>query len=211
MPKAALILFLFFSALCSCKKTDTTNPVLTLQGTNPYIVTFASDTTYADPGAVATDDLDGKLTVTSTGIVNMFFAGNYSICYSSADNSGNSVETTRTVIVDAGPYLSGNFSAENFIGANPDSSYNDTISAPDTTTNIIYFKKFARIDQASVFAAINGITITIPSQTITCGSIPESKTFSGYGSFYNDSTFTIYYSVSNGNIEYSGHSIYVRN
>jgi len=182
-----------------------------MQGANPHIVVFASDTVYADPGAVATDDMDGKLTVSSTGIVNMFFAGNYTINYTAADNSGNNVDATRKVIVDAGPYLSGNFSIENFISVSSDSIYYDTISAPDTTTNLIFFKKFARIEQATVFAAISGITITIPAQTINCGSIPENKTFSGYGTFSNDSIFTIYYSVSNGITEYSGHGIYTRN
>ena len=211
MPKIVIIFFLSLSVFCSCKKNDTTYPVLTMQGANPHIVVFASDTVYADPGAVATDDMDGKLTVSSTGIVNMFFAGNYTINYTAADNSGNNVDATRKVIVDAGPYLSGNFSIENFISVSSDSIYYDTISAPDTTTNLIFFKKFARIEQATVFAAISGITITIPAQTINCGSIPENKTFSGYGTFSNDSIFTIYYSVSNGITEYSGHGIYIRN
>lgn len=211
MPKIVIILFLFLSVFCSCKKTDTTYPVLTLQGANPHIVIFASDTAYADPGAVATDDMDGKLTVSSTGIVNMFFAGNYTINYTAADNSGNNVDATRKVIVDAGPYLSGNFSIENFISVSSDSIYYDTISAPDTTTNIIYFKKFARIDRATVYAEISGITITIPSQTINCGNPVESKVFSGYGTFLNDTVFTIYYTVSNSNTEYSGYGVYTRN
>jgi len=209
-----ITLFLYFTLFLlsyACKKNDTTVPVITIQGKNPHVVIWGSATDYIDPGAVATDDMDGSLTVTANGSVDMYRAGNYTYTYTAADNSGNTVEAKRTVIVDAGPYLSGNFSIENFTGVSADSSYNDTISAPDTSTNVICFKKFARIDQAKVCAYISGITITIPSQTINCGSIPENKTFSGYGTFSNDSVFTIYYSVSNGTTEYSGHGIYSRN
>jgi len=211
MQRIAIISFILILFVYSCKKNDATSPVLTIQGINPHIVVYGSDSIYIDPGAVATDDMDGSLTVTANGSVDMYRADNYTYTYTAADNSGNTVEAKRTVIVNAGPYLSGDFSIENFTGLTADSIYNDTITAPDTSTNIICFEKFARIDQAKVCAYISGITITIPSQTVNCGSIPENKTFSGYGTFTNDSIFTIYYSVSNGITEYSGHGIYSRN
>ncbi|HPI29685.1 MAG TPA: DUF5011 domain-containing protein [Bacteroidales bacterium] len=211
MGRYTFIVALFLLLVCSCQKKDNTFPVVTIQGTNPHIVVFASDSAYADPGAVATDDMDGSLEVTSAGTVDMFAAGNYSITYTASDKSGNITEATRKVIVDAGPFLSGNFSVENFIGTTADSTYNDTISAPDTSTNVMFFKKFARIEQALVYATIGGVTLTIPSQTINCGNPAESKVFSGYGTFSNDTVFTIYYTVSNGATEYSGYGVYTRN
>ena len=211
MQRTAVIVVIFLLLVCSCQKKDNTLPVMTIQGTNPHVVRFASDSIYADPGAVATDDMDGRLDVTAVGSVDMFAAGKYTITYSSADKSGNTVVAKRTVIVDAGPFTSGNFSVENYIGTIEDSTYNDTISAPDTLTNFICFKKFARISQANVYATIGGTTLTIPAQTINCGTPVEDKVFSGYGTFSNDSIFTIYYTVSTESSQYSGYGRYTRN
>ncbi|HQI70755.1 MAG TPA: DUF5011 domain-containing protein, partial [Bacteroidales bacterium] len=211
MQRIAVIVLILLLLLCSCQKKDNTFPVMTLQGTNPHVVVFASDSIYADPGAVATDDMDGRLDITAVGSVDMFSAGNYSITYSAADKSGNTVEAKRRVLVDAGPYISGNFSVENYIGTIADSTYNDTISAADTLTNFICFKKFARISQANVYATIGGTTLTIPAQTISCGTPVEDKVFTGYGTFSNDSIFTIYYTVSTGASQYSGYGRYTRN
>lgn len=211
MKKITIIFSLTILILTGSCHKDNTNPVMTIQGKNPHVVVFASDSIYADPGAVATDDMDGRLDVTAVGSVDMFAAGKYTITYSSADKSGNTVVAKRTVIVDAGPFLSGNFTVDNFIGTTADSTYNDTISAPDTSTNVIFLKKFARIEQALVYATIEGVTLTIPSQTINCGNPVESKVFSGYGTFLNDTVFTIYYTVSNSNTEYSGYGVYTRN
>jgi len=211
MRRYTLIVAVLLLVFCSCQKKDNTFPVITLQGSNPHVVVLASDSIYADPGAVATDDMDGSLEISSAGLVDMFAAGNYSITYTACDKSGNVTEATRKVIVDAGPFLSGNFTVDNFIGTTADSTYNDTISAPDTSTNVIFLKKFARIEQALVYATIEGVTLTVPSQTINCGNPAESKVFSGYGTFLNDTVFTIYYTVSNSNTEYSGYGVYTRN
>lgn len=212
MKKSKLLLYFALLLLVSaCKETDITEPVITLKGINPDIVVWGSATAYTDPGAVATDDFDGGLAVTASGTVDMLSAGEYTLTYTAIDNAGNSAETTRKVIVDAAPFLSGNYSVENYKGVAADSIYNDTISAINTGNNIIHFIKFARITGANVYATLNGTTITVPSQTINCGIIPEDKTFSGSGTFSSDSVFTINYSVFNGLYEYSGHGIYTRN
>ncbi|HOY32018.1 MAG TPA: DUF5011 domain-containing protein [Bacteroidales bacterium] len=212
MKKFTLLLaltILLFSG--SCKKNDTTVPVITLQGANPHVVILGSASAYADAGAVATDDTDGSLTITSSGTVNMKSAGEYTLTYSCADAAGNTASATRKVIVDAAPFLSGNYQIVNYIGAEVDTTYIDTISFTDTTNNIILFTKFAGIENASVYATLNDTVILVPTQTKFCGAIPENKTFYGSGTFSSDSIIIINYFISNGIIDYSGHGIYTRN
>ena len=73
---------------------DTTPPVFTLAGDNPYEV--VGRTTYVDPGATA----DGGETVTSdTTGVNMNAPGNYTVTYSATDAYGNNGTASRTVTV----------------------------------------------------------------------------------------------------------------
>jgi hypothetical protein len=74
---------------------DTTAPVITLSGDNPYIL--EKDTTYVDPGATA----DGGETVTvDTSQVNMAFPDTYTVTYSASDAYGNIGTASRTVIVE---------------------------------------------------------------------------------------------------------------
>jgi hypothetical protein len=73
---------------------DTTPPVLTVSGNNPYYVEVG--TTYTDPGATA----DGGETVTvDTGGLDTTTIGTYTITYSATDSSDNTGTATRTVIV----------------------------------------------------------------------------------------------------------------
>ena len=73
---------------------DTTPPVITLIGDNPYEV--VGRTTYVDPGATA----DGGETVTvNTSGVNMNAPGNYTVTYSATDAYGNIGTASRTVTV----------------------------------------------------------------------------------------------------------------
>lgn len=76
---------------------DTTNPVITIQGTNP--TSIVKGTSYTDAGATATDDIDGTITVTSTGSVNSNVVGTYNIQYSATDAAGNNSSATRIVNV----------------------------------------------------------------------------------------------------------------
>ena len=76
---------------------DTTAPVITISGDNPLEVTQGE--TFADPGATATDDRDGILTVTPTGKVVMDTEGSYEITYTATDKAGNKTTAIRTVIV----------------------------------------------------------------------------------------------------------------
>ena len=76
---------------------DTVAPVITILGDNPFEISQGE--TFADPGATATDDVDGVITVTPTGTVDMSTEGNYTITYKATDKAGNETNATRTVTV----------------------------------------------------------------------------------------------------------------
>ena len=86
--------------------TDTTPPVITLVGPNP--ITVGQGTTYVDPGATATDNVDGNITssiVIDTSAVNTAVPGNYIVTFNVADVAGNAAtQVTRTVHVSGGTY-----------------------------------------------------------------------------------------------------------
>jgi len=78
--------------------TDTTKPVITLNGTTP--VTVECGSTYTDAGASADDDCDGALTVVVNNPVNDNVVGVYTITYNVTDGEGNAAtQMTRTVTV----------------------------------------------------------------------------------------------------------------
>lgn len=80
--------------------TDQTKPVITMNGTSPMTVVRFDP--FTDPGATATDNLDGDLTgaIVVTGIVNINVRGTYTLKYNVQDAAGNKAdEVTRTVKV----------------------------------------------------------------------------------------------------------------
>jgi len=77
--------------------TDTIEPQITVLGDNPATVTQGEN--YSDAGATAVDNVDGAVTVSSTGNVNTAVVGTYTIRYSATDSAGNGATATRTVTV----------------------------------------------------------------------------------------------------------------
>ena len=100
-------IFIFVSVLAfqSCKKNDetpkdTTAPVITLNGNNPF--TLSIDSTYTEPGFSAIDETDGDITVnvSTTNNINKNVVGTYYVKYNISDAAGNkATEATRTVLV----------------------------------------------------------------------------------------------------------------
>ena len=97
---------------------DGIGPVITLNGVSPMNLTVGD--TYTEPGATATDAIDGSVTVTPSGTVDTSTAGTYTVTYNAVDAAGNAaIAITRTVIVAAAanPYDSWT-SQNNLTGAN---------------------------------------------------------------------------------------------
>ena len=78
---------------------DTTPPVITLNGTDPMEVLQGS--TFTDPGATATDDVDGAVSVVESGTVDTSIVGSYTRTYTATDAAGNIATKTRAVNVVA--------------------------------------------------------------------------------------------------------------
>ena len=80
--------------------SDGTAPVITLTGASTINLTVGDS--FTDPGATATDNVDGNLTssIVTTGSVNTGTAGTYTLNYNVSDAAGNAAtQVSRTVIV----------------------------------------------------------------------------------------------------------------
>ena len=64
-------------------------------------MTHAKNSLWVDPGATASDNLDGNLTssITITGTVDANTTGIYTLTYLVSDGAGNEVNATRTIYV----------------------------------------------------------------------------------------------------------------
>jgi hypothetical protein len=79
---------------------DSETPVITLTGANPFSVNQGS--AYVEPGATASDNVDGDITanIVTNNTVNTAVAGIYTVTYNVTDSQGNAApEATRTVNV----------------------------------------------------------------------------------------------------------------
>jgi len=82
---------------------DTTKPVITLNGANPF--TVECHTSFTDPGATASDNCDTSVPVSVSGSVDVNTPGTYTLTYTATDAAGNAATSvTRTVnVVDTTP------------------------------------------------------------------------------------------------------------
>ena len=76
---------------------DTVPPVITLKGDNPMVVAQGAD--FSDPGATATDNVDGTVAVSVSGSVDSATIGSYTLTYTAVDSAGNEASVTREVKV----------------------------------------------------------------------------------------------------------------
>lgn len=160
--------------MTGCKKDeDSIAPVISLSGSATMYI--QKDHVFSDPGATATDDLDGTVNVTSSGSVNTATVGTYTITYTAKDNAKNTDTKTRVIyVVDfAGTYTNSENCDQS--GTNSGSS---TISASSTTNNRILVGNFA-LASVTVNGDVSGTTITIPSQTFGSETYSGSGTISG--------------------------------
>ena len=85
------------SATRNINVIDNIGPVITLNGLNPMTVN-AGDS-YVEPGATATDNIDGTLSVSISGTVDTSALGPNTITYTATDAAGTTTTITRTVNV----------------------------------------------------------------------------------------------------------------
>ena len=76
---------------------DVTPPVLTLNGESN--ITLEQNAVYTELGATAVDAVDGNVSVTITGNVDIATVGSYTVTYTAQDSAGNEANVTRSITV----------------------------------------------------------------------------------------------------------------
>ena len=178
--KTSLFLGTVLLVFASCKKPDTTPPVITLNGGN---VTLFIGGTYTDQGAVAQDDRNGDLTdqMEVTNPVNPALAGTYNVHYSVSDFAGNEGTADRTVIVkNTAAAFKGKYSVKDSIWGGTVTNYFDTINVSSTTNDRLFVNRFGNHIYGTVYFDLvsTQTAVSVPSQNVNCGSPLSVRTFS---------------------------------
>jgi len=130
---------------CSSTSSDTTPPIITLTGATTITLTQGDD--WTDPGATATDNIDGDLTSSITismphtpPIIDTANTGTFYISYTVFDSSGNRADVVRTVIINEASLtyeinVTAN-SATNYILNGNDRNGSVTGNDPSVTVNV---------------------------------------------------------------------------
>ena len=143
---------------------DTTPPVITITGDNPKYIELGS--TYTDGGATA----DGGETVTTSGTVDTYVLGTYTITYSATDTNGNTGTASRTVnVVSTTSPVTGNIN--NFTAYQNEVGYYSINPTEQITSNLyqsgLHSDLCSGMTKGEVFANIKNlfqfIFVTNPS------------------------------------------------
>ena len=152
-------------------------PVINLIGENPLNIPVG--TTFNDPGATATDNIDGTLTVNTGGdtVITSVVGGPFDITYSATDSAGNTAAINRTVnVVDiTGPIVT----APGTI----------TIEATGTTTTVALENNAFGLEPLTASAAdnVDANVVPVPDRVEEDGTI----TFSNNEADFPLGTFTV--------------------
>ena len=124
---------------------DTTPPVITLNGSSTIQLNIGEN--WTDPGAAATDDVDGDVTslISTTGSVDTSSVGTYTLTYSVEDAAGNSSSITRTVVVKTPELpsislsqLEGNWNIKELYYLNDENEITQTFEIPNCAKQFMY-------------------------------------------------------------------------
>jgi len=154
---------------------DTTAPVITLTGSSTINLTVGD--TFTDPGATATDNVDGDLTssITTSGSVDTSTAGTYTISYNVSDAAGNAATVVqRTVIVSVASSIS--FDS------------NGTCNCAGATvgdTEVINGTTYTVVDNSTIGGQANNGNINLCTTLVTS----MQNLFSGKANFNSDIGF----------------------
>ncbi|CAN5201855.1 hypothetical protein BH09BAC5_BH09BAC5_04820 [soil metagenome] len=177
----------------SCKKDDTTAPSITVTGGNAQTISLNS--TFANPSATASDDVDGDLStsVSVTGTVNPNLAGDYTLTYTVSDAAGNTA--TQAVVITVAndaDFLAGTYAADDTCQVSWVSPYSMSWTASTTVNNQV------TINNLSNFGSSYNITANRVASTLT---FPTPQTIGTLGSFNSgNGTFTANGTTVSGSI-----------
>ena len=87
---------------------DTVGPVIAINGEASMEINQDSD--FSDPGATATDAVDGSVRVVTTGSVDPSSTGTYTLTYTAIDSAGNKSSLARTIVVSSSKFVLNVFS-----------------------------------------------------------------------------------------------------
>ena len=166
--------------LNSCKKEDSTPPVITITGGN---VNLIIGDTYTDAGATASDDRDGDLTnlVETDNPVNTALAGTYVVHYSVFDNTGNEGTADRYVYVrNRSSALRGSYLVKDSVyGSGTTTTYYDSITTSNTVNDRLFTTRFANQPYGAVYMDLvnSGTGVSVPTQNVNCGSPVQVHSF----------------------------------
>jgi hypothetical protein len=104
---------------------DLVKPVITILGNNPD--TIMQNKSYTDPGATATDNVDGNITnkITKLSTLDTSKIGTYIITYSVSDLAGNKATEVRTVIVTRNTSVRNINTLNNIVKVYPSPAFNE--------------------------------------------------------------------------------------
>jgi hypothetical protein len=182
---------------------DVTPPFLTILGDNP--ATVEVNTSYSDAGATANDNVDGAITVSSSGTVDTTTVGSYQITYVATDASGNIatafrtvnvVDTTAPVVTVTGsatvthefnePYTDAGATARDASGADDNTLPVVTTSTVDVavvgTYTVTYTATDASGNVGTATRTVNVVDTTAPVVTVTGSATVTVEA----GETYND-------------------------
>jgi hypothetical protein len=175
----------------SCKKDDTSAPSITVTGGNAQNASLGS--TWNNPTATATDDVDGDLSTSITiggDVVNTGQTGTYEVTYTVSDAAGNTAtETLVVTVVNDAAFLAGTYAADDTCQQSWVSPYSMTWTASQTQNNRVTISNLSNFgNTVYINADRSGNSLTFPApQTIgTLGSFN-----SGNGTFSNPSGNTV--------------------
>ncbi len=110
--------------------------------------------------------------------------GNYNVTFKVTNNAGfHKIIQTIYVANNDYSFLVGNYNVVDDDGSST-INYTDQITPTTGVPNKFYTTKFGNLLNASVFFTVSGTTITIPTQTINCGTPPNNIDHTFYGDGY---------------------------
>ena len=178
-----LLVSAFFISGCKKKSNDSTSPVVTLTGPNPYFI--QKNTVWNDPGATAFDNVDNDIPAVTADPVNTAVTGLYNVTYTATNSAGNRGTYTRTVyVVDINGYYSNVLDISPYPGGVSSiyNTFSDTMHLNTDGTGIVTLGQFGDYLNGKVYFKMDSSkSLTLPSQIVNCGSPATNITFSGRG------------------------------